>query len=201
MDVICFFLLSDTHSKALSQAIPFLINKKNNFEAHLESGIIRKSVLNMWAILSPYPEYVQSTMALSGQPAHGNLYQLWFQLFFEGCAIKVVQLALLQALKRFCRIPGDTMEVYHICIYTLFPINFSWAIKVPFLFRVLAATLHDCYRVLSYCTWLKTPSPHQDNDRNAKRKHGKPPSRHSPQSCLWSGHIKNQSVNRWRCNP
>ena len=74
----------------------------------------------MWITLSPYPEYVQSTMAVSGQPAHRNLSQSWFQLFFESCAMKVIQLALLQASERSGCILGDTVEVYHIDIYINF---------------------------------------------------------------------------------
>ena len=62
---------------------------------------------------------------------------------------------------------------------------------------VLTATVHNCYRDWSYCAGLKTLSSHQGNNSNAKREHGKPPRRHfkrSPQSCLWSGHKRKQSV-------
>ena len=58
-------------------------------------------------------------MSFSGQPAHRNLSQSWFQLFFEGCAIKVIQLAMLQASERSGRILGNTVEVYHI-VYIYF---------------------------------------------------------------------------------
>ena len=44
--LLVFILLSQTHSKAFSQAIPTLIGKKNNFEAHFESGNTRNSVSN-----------------------------------------------------------------------------------------------------------------------------------------------------------
>ena len=73
MVAISFILLSKTHSKAISQAIQFLIGKKNNFEAYFESAIIRNLVPNMWVTHSPYPKYVQSTMAFSGQTVHRNL--------------------------------------------------------------------------------------------------------------------------------
>ena len=73
MVAISFVLLSETHSKAFSQAMQYLIGKKNNFEAYFESAIIRNLVPKMWVTLSPYLKYVQSTMAFSGQTAHRNL--------------------------------------------------------------------------------------------------------------------------------
>ena len=127
--LLVFIILSETHSEAFSQAIHFLIGQKNNFGAYFESAIIRNLVPNMWLTLSTYPEYVQSTMAFSGQPAHRNLSQSWFQLFFESCAIEVIQMALLRASERSGRILGN-MEVYHIVythiLFLVTPCSRSW---------------------------------------------------------------------------
>ena len=51
--VIVFILLSEIQRDALSQAVPFLSGINNKFEAHVELGITRDSVLNTWETFPP----------------------------------------------------------------------------------------------------------------------------------------------------
>ena len=81
--VIVCVLLSETQRDALSKAVPFLSGIKNKFEAHVELGITRASVLNTWETLPPKHECVQSTVSFGRQPAPENVYRSWLAFFME----------------------------------------------------------------------------------------------------------------------
>ena len=71
----------------------------------------------MWVTLPPYTEYVQSSMAFSGQPADENVYQTCLDLFFdEDCPMKVIPLIWLRASERYGHMLRNKLEVYQIYI-------------------------------------------------------------------------------------
>ena len=72
----------------------------------------------MWVNLLPYPGYVQSTMASSGQAAHRDENQSWVELLFDvNFGVKDVQLVGLRASERYGCILRNTVEVHHVYVF------------------------------------------------------------------------------------